>query len=1289
MSESSFEMTPSQRVLCTRSALQARAEDPELWFDYVAALVANGQTVLATQLLPQARQCGFGAAFDAQLTALLGGQMSVVVASGFQHALTLLRLGDLDAVKTALENVVRVDPDHFDALCLLGNVLVDLGHDSQAVDAYRHVVRLRPGFTEAHERIGDLLTGLRRYPEALASFRAVLGLNPRSALAHTGVGLCFFSLGHTAQAIACYEQAIQCDAAFSKSYAALGVAWSFAGQSAQALDVYQRGIVLHPTEKGLNSNYLFTLASVGAITAAAYLDEARQWDVRVLTPQERRTAASRRFVRAPHAGRRLRVGYMSGDFCEHAVSQFLLPVVSRHSRHRIELFAYSSGLRVDGVTGAYRARFDHWRDVAKLGDDVVVQQIERDQIDVLIDLSGHTGFNRLGVVARRAAPVQAHYLGYFASTGLAEMDYLISDEVLASDSARARFSESLWRLPRPWVSYQGRVDAPAVNEDTGLERTGILCLGSFNNLTKLTPATLTLWARVLRALPHAKLLLKAPALAEISNVERITETFLRLGVDPARLDLRGATADWASHMALYRCVDIALDPVGGVGGGTTTCDALWMGVPVITLVGDCFAQRMTSSMLSALGRQDWIAASEEEYISKVVALAGEPAMLRAVRISQRKTMRGSPLCDASGLASALEDAFEAMFVRWQQGAVRSELVDAKAACFAHIDDGSITPTVPSTRQPSVMQIQVMAQKSEKLWMAGKDNEAIAVWENARQRWPHCPELAERHGDLLNVLSRFAEAEDAFSSALSSQPDSCTALLGQGMARYWLGWASLATESYQQVIAMAGKPPTFVGRPTIEQLTLAHTLLGASFDRLGAVDDALREFDHAIVLSPQDVFAHSNRLFVCAFRALGTPADYLSLAKRWDLEVLTTAERQQAAARTFKRQRLSPSTQNKVARASQRRLRVGYVSGDLCGHAVARFIETVWAQHDHGRIELHAFYNHTTVDAVTKRLKKSVDYWHPISSLSDEQVLLLIARLQIDVLIDLSGHTAHNRMAVFAHRAAPVQAHYVGYFATTGLTEMDYYIGDEAFAPPGTEAHFAEQLWRLARNIHVYSVGSDAPNVNTRGPLTADGAVGGTLCLGCFNTLAKLTSATLRVWAMVLRALPQATLLLKTKEFDDPVNQQRLTAQFLELGVSRGQIQLRGSAETWTEHMAMYHQVDIALDPIGANTGVTTTCDALWMGVPVVTLAGDRWATRGGASLLQGMGHPEWVAVTEEDYVDKVLSLAADPALRQRLRTTQRQAMAESPLCDAKGLARALEDAYFGMLAQSPRVDWVS
>jgi protein O-GlcNAc transferase len=318
----------------------------------------------------------------------------------------------------------------------------------------------------------------------------------------------------------------------------------------------------------------------------------------------------------------------------------------------------------DAVTQRLRAACDHWFAITALDDDQAAQKILADRLDVLVDLSGHTGHNRLAVFARRVAPVQAHYLGYLASTGLTEMDYWIADKNLIPTEHDNQYAEKVWRLPRSWLAYRIRNDIPPVSLQ--VREATDLCLGSFNHLSKITPETIALWARVMHELPGSRLLLKTKALDEPENRLRILSEFSKHGIVHDRIELMGSTPSWADHMALYNKVDIALDTVAAMGGATTTCDALAMGVPVVALAGDRAALRMTAALLIGFGGHEWIGGTGDEYIGIVCMLAKDVEMRKRLRRTQRENFSNSSLCDVKGMALALEDAYEKMFDIWYQ-----------------------------------------------------------------------------------------------------------------------------------------------------------------------------------------------------------------------------------------------------------------------------------------------------------------------------------------------------------------------------------------------------------------------------------------------------------------------------------------------------------------------------------------------------------------------------------------------------------------------------------------------
>jgi len=544
---------------------------------------------------------------------------------------SLAKRKEWQEAESLFRKVISQNPRYFLAYHNLGTVLEAQGQFSDAADCYHNAVLIKPDYHEACYRLSKLLLVSGRLDEARQCVLRVLALKPDHAPAHSRLGNILSNLGKFDEAIACFRKArsIQPD---------------YVGAYDELLFLYSYNVFLDSQE---------------------YLSVARGWEQTFVPAPERQVAGNRDIRRPPLIGRRLKLGYVSGDFRQHAVRYFLEQFLAHHDRGRLELFAYSTHGREDAVTERFKALVDHWKPLAGIADTAARERIEADGIDVLIDLSGHTSDHRMGIFARRAAPVQAHYLGYFASTGLTEMDYWIGDGVLTPPETDSHFSEQLWRLPRVWVAYAGDKDAPEPQWRPAED--GAVWLGSFNKIRKLTPATFDLWARVLHALPEGRLLLKTKELVDAGSRQRILDEMASRGIPSSRMELQdlSVTPGWSAHMAYYGRLDIALDPVGSVGGGTTTCDALWMGVPVVTLAGDRMASRMGSSMLDAIGHPEWIARSEQEYIEKVVALARNPEQRRQIRLSLRSQMARSPLCDAKGLAAALEDAYFAMFDRWE------------------------------------------------------------------------------------------------------------------------------------------------------------------------------------------------------------------------------------------------------------------------------------------------------------------------------------------------------------------------------------------------------------------------------------------------------------------------------------------------------------------------------------------------------------------------------------------------------------------------------------------------
>lgn len=358
-------------------------------------------------------------------------------------------------------------------------------------------------------------------------------------------------------------------------------------------------------------------------------------------------------------------------------------------------------------------------------------------------------------------------------------------------------------------------------------------------------------------------------------------------------------------------------------------------------------------------------------------------------------------------------------------------------------------------------------------------------------------------------------------------------------------------------------------------------------------------------------------------------------------------------------------------AAQHKLKIGYVSPDFKRHPVGKFIAPIIKHHDHQKFEIYCYGEIKKVDEITEEIQSSCDHWRSTLGLTDEQVIEQIKQDQIDILIDLAGHTDDNRLPIFFSKPAPIQASYLGYFATTGIPTIDYWITDHHLHPVDTEEKTSETIWRLPRCYVAYQPSPEALEVNPLPALSSE-----YITFGCLNNFSKLNPFLLSLWAKILQALPQSRLILKSHyhNLDDPEEKQSVELFLQEQGLNLEQVELIDSPTLAEDYFALYHRIDIHLDTFPYN-GCTTTCDALWMGVPVLTLAGDRKIQRMGNSLLQAIGLGDWIAHSPEEYVNKAITFAQDLEAIAQLRTSLRERFQKSQLGDIEGLTLALENAY--------------
>ena len=499
--------------------------------------------------------------------------------------------------------------------------------------------------------------------------------------------------------------------------------------------------------------------------------------------------------------------------------------------------------------------------------------------------------------------------------------------------------------------------------------------------------------------------------------------------------------------------------------------------------------------------------------------------------------------------------------------------------------------------------------------AGQFKEAFEYTYKAIELREDVPEVHYALGNIFAAQNKFSDAAECYERSLRFRPNSMDVLNNLASAYLGLGNNAAALETYQVV---------------------ART-------------------------DPKHAISRQNIAYCLTFDPTCSPASYLNKAQEFGRVVATKAH---------------PYSSWKQEPLGNRPLKVGLVSGDLRLHPVGLFLENVLAYLDFEKIEIYAFSNATTDDAVQRHLRSHVSSWTAIHGLTDKAAAQVIYETNLDLLIDLSGHTGLNRLALFVWRPAPVQASWLGYWASTGLAEIDYVVADRHSVPPQHHHHFSEKVWYVADTRLCFTTPSAVYDML---PAAAPAVKNGYVTFGCYQPIKKLTNAVLSVWADIFRQLPSACLRLQAAGFSDPKIAAVLLERLERAGIKRDRVSVYGSTPYYV-YLRSHAEVDIILDSF-PYPGGTTTCDSLWMGVPTVTLAGDTMLSRQGVSLLTCAGLKDWIAQCEEDYVRLALHKAGDIPKLSRLRAELRKQVFVSPLFDAPSFARQLEQSFIGMVAE--------
>jgi predicted O-linked N-acetylglucosamine transferase (SPINDLY family) len=575
------------------------------------------------------------------------------------HLLALVNLGNWFRERGELAEAIpryrkalQIQPNHFEALCNLGNTLADKGQFAEAEQDLLQALALKPDSAEVLVNLGSLYRRRMRFDEATACLQRALGSNPNLPSAHNNLGTVFRDQALLAEAEESYRRALACSPTHAPALQNLGELLAQQGRVAEAVGYLRDSLANKPDSAEARSTYLVILNYDPTIDVRAVFEEHCRWGER---HGQATVPDSYRNSRDPN--RRLRIGYVSPDFRDHAVARFIEPVLASHDPNQFEVTCYAEVADADSMTERLRGCAHRWRWTVGQSDQDLATQIGLDEIDILVDLAGHTSGNRLRTFAYKPAPVQATYLGYANTTGLRTIDYLVTDEVL-DPPGQSFLCEKPVRLPCGfscfWMPSAPDLAPPPATTS------GRITFGSLHRLDKLNPAVFDLWCRILQGVSSSRLLMYRHTLRGPIR-DRIRHQFLAQGIRSDQLDLRDGGAP-GRHLEIYNEIDIALDAFPW-SGGTISCEALWMGVPTPTLAGPSRPSRLTASALKSIGLSDWIAHSPEQYFSLVAELCRDLDRLVELRKTLRERMRVS-IGDGKRFTDFLEQAYRMMWQVW-------------------------------------------------------------------------------------------------------------------------------------------------------------------------------------------------------------------------------------------------------------------------------------------------------------------------------------------------------------------------------------------------------------------------------------------------------------------------------------------------------------------------------------------------------------------------------------------------------------------------------------------------
>ena len=916
--------------------------------------------------------------------------------------------------------------------------------------------------------------------------------------------------------------------------------------------------------------------------------------------------------------KKIRVGYISADIRFHVVLFFSFHFFMSYDKMHFEVFVYANNVE-DYITEQIKAAVDGFRNIFGKPAKEVAAQIMDDEIDILVDLAGHTADNSLAVMAYKPAPIQISGIGYFGSTGLDTIDYFLADKFTDPKGLNEKFfTEKILRLQHSHFCYVWH-DVPSKANPAPCTKKGYVTFVSFNNFVKVTDEMLKVWGKILNAVPKSRLYLKGITFLESGGLELARKRMTAAGIDLERVDLELLEQ---GYLKKYERADIALDTFPYPGGGTT-CDALYMGVPVITLVGERHNSRFGYSLLMNMGLEELCAFSEEEYIQKAIDLANDWDRIREYHQTIRRKMEESPIMNDTIYMGELEAAYEKIFNAW---------INNK-------------PLPDFPQEPEI----VTEELSDKY--------------NARAL--EYLSLENKLGES-NFKSRFDFKRTLYYAELAAQ---CESKIDAKLLLTIADRRHLTDDNFGAYEAMQ-KTMEYIYSPAGAEKNYSKFFIAECHKKMAKYAHDNRQHVEAIENDEQafQLIEEENRRLE-VFDAILLGLHFLDISN------------EEMTAFHFDYQKffedIKPFT---TYHKPHKKIKVGYISGDFRWHAAFTVIWGFISCHDRSKFEITCYSKNKKDDEQTELFRRRVDHFIDVKNLSAEELAKKIHDDEIDIAFDLAGHTGYNGLPALAYRPAPVQICGIGYMSTTGLKEIDYYITDEALDPPGEhDKYFSEKLLYMPAQF-CYARPEDVLT-----PEGASCIKNGFVTFGTICRYSKITDDMLAVWTEILKRVPNAKLLMRAQEFISNRTVDELYNTLKNFGCDMDRVIFQ-PALPFGKYFNAISELDIILDSYPYVGGVTTL-DALYMGVPVINLYGERHSTRFSKSILASIGLDELSVNSVEAYIGTAVALANDfetlDALHKNLRTMFLNSDALDPLKYCRTLEKKFEEILNDFFKNNP------